>query len=47
MTLFRNRKPVADDWRTVADDSPVPESAKVVISLRRWRAERATLTPER
>jgi phosphoadenosine phosphosulfate reductase len=43
MSLFKNRKAVADDWRVVADDAPIPDSDKVVVSLKRWRAERSTL----
>jgi phosphoadenosine phosphosulfate reductase len=43
MSLFKIRRPVADDWRVVGDDQPVPDSDKVVVSLKRWRAERAAL----
>jgi phosphoadenosine phosphosulfate reductase len=43
MSLFKNRKPVENEWRVLPDDAPVPESEKVVISLKRWRAERAAL----
>jgi uncharacterized protein (DUF934 family) len=44
MSLFKNRKPAENEWRVLADDAPVPESEKVVVSLKRWRAERAALS---
>ena len=37
MSLFKNRKPVENEWRPLADDAAVPEGEKVVISLKRWR----------
>ncbi len=43
MSLFKNRKQVDNEWRALADDAPVPEGEKVIISLKRWRAERAAL----
>jgi uncharacterized protein (DUF934 family) len=43
MSLFKNRKPVENEWRVLADDAPLPDSDKVVVSLKRWRAERAAL----
>src|SRR4051812_16912456 len=43
MPVWKNRRLVEDDWRVVADDSPLPQGDKVVVSLKRWRAERASL----
>jgi uncharacterized protein (DUF934 family) len=43
MPVWKNRSLVADDWRLVADDAPLPGDDKVVVSLKRWRAERASL----
>jgi uncharacterized protein (DUF934 family) len=43
MTLWKNRRRVADDWHVLADDAPLPDGDKVVVSLKRWRAERAAL----
>jgi uncharacterized protein (DUF934 family) len=44
MPVWKNRQFVADDWRVVADEAPLPEGEKVVVSLKRWRAERAALS---
>jgi uncharacterized protein (DUF934 family) len=43
MALIKNGALVADGWTTVADDAPLPEGRPVIISLARWRAERARL----
>ncbi len=43
MTLIRNGEPVADRWRSVADDQPVPERGPVLVSVRLWRRARAAL----
>jgi phosphoadenosine phosphosulfate reductase len=43
MPLWKNRSFVEDDWRVVPDDAPVPDNDKVVVSLKRWRTERAAL----
>ena len=42
MFLFKNRKAIENEWRVVADGDPLPND-KVVVSLKRWRAERETL----
>lgn len=34
---------VEDRWQAVADDAPVPPDVPVVVSLKRWRAERTAL----
>jgi phosphoadenosine phosphosulfate reductase len=43
MSLWKNGHFVEDSWRVVEDDEPLPEGEKVVVSLKRWREERATL----
>ncbi len=43
MPLWKSGTFVEDNWRPVADDAPVPADVPVVLSLRRWRAERDTL----
>jgi len=43
MPLWKNGTFVEDAWRVVPDDQPVAEGEKAVISLKRWRAEKATL----
>ena len=43
MSLWKNRKAVENEWRVLADDAPLPEGEKVVVSLKRWRGERAAL----
>ena len=43
MPLWKNGRFIEDDWRIVEDDQPVPESEKVVVSLKRWREERSAL----
>jgi uncharacterized protein (DUF934 family) len=43
MSLWKNRRFVENDWRVVADDEPLPDGEKIVVSLKRWRAERAAL----
>jgi phosphoadenosine phosphosulfate reductase len=34
---------VADDWRVVADDAPLADGGQAVVSLKRWRSDRAAL----
>lgn len=41
--LIVDRQIVANDWTTLADDAPLPASGKVIVSLKRWRAEREAL----
>jgi phosphoadenosine phosphosulfate reductase len=43
MPLWKDRKFVEDHWQVVPDDAPVPADAPVVLSLKRWRAEKAAL----
>ena len=43
MPLWKNGTFIEDAWQVVADDAPVPADAAVVLSLKRWRAERDTL----
>jgi phosphoadenosine phosphosulfate reductase len=43
MSLWKSGGFVQDDWRVVADDAPLPDGEKVVVSLKRWRAERPAL----
>ena len=43
MPLWKNGVFVADDWVIVADDQPLPAEGSAIVSLKRWRDERATL----
>jgi phosphoadenosine phosphosulfate reductase len=43
MPLWKNGNFVEDSWRVVADDQPLPDGDKVIVSLKRWRDERPTL----
>ena len=43
MPLWKDGTFVEDTWQVVADDAPVPDDAPVVVSLKRWRDERAAL----
>ncbi len=43
MPLWKSGTFIEDNWQPVADDAPVPADVPVVLSLRRWRAERETL----
>jgi phosphoadenosine phosphosulfate reductase len=43
MALYKNGSFVEDDWRVVEDDAPLPEADKAIVSLKRWRGERAAL----
>ena len=43
MPLWKNGGFVEDSWQIVADDAPVPDGAPAIVSLKRWRDERATL----
>ena len=43
MPLWKSGAFITDNWQVVADDQPVPADAPVVLSLKRWRAERETL----
>ncbi len=41
MPLLKNGAVIDDRWRRLADDDPVPGSDAVIVSLARWRADRA------
>jgi uncharacterized protein (DUF934 family) len=43
MPLWKNGAFVADAWVIVADDQPLPAEGGAIVSLKRWRDERATL----
>lgn len=43
MAVLRNGVPQPNDWVRVADDQPLPENDKAIVSLARWQAERETL----
>jgi uncharacterized protein (DUF934 family) len=37
--LILDGRIAANDWTTLADDAALPASGKVIVSLKRWRAE--------
>jgi len=41
--LILDRRIAANDWTALADDAVPPASGKVIVSLKRWRAEREAL----
>jgi uncharacterized protein (DUF934 family) len=43
MPLIKGGRFVADPWRALADDEPVPEAPRLIISCARWLKERDTL----
>jgi uncharacterized protein (DUF934 family) len=43
MPLWKNGGFVEDTWQIVADDAPVSDGAQAIVSLKRWRDERAVL----
>ncbi len=43
MPLWKSGAFVEDNWQVVDDDQPVPADVAVVLSLKRWREERAAL----
>jgi uncharacterized protein (DUF934 family) len=43
MAVLRNGVPQPNEWLRVADDQPLPENDKAIVSLERWQAERETL----
>jgi uncharacterized protein (DUF934 family) len=43
MPLWRREGFVEDKWTFLGDDAPVPTEGAVVVSLKRWLAERETL----
>ena len=43
MPLWKDGRFIVDDWLVVPDDMPVPDDGKAIVSLKRWRDERAAL----
>jgi phosphoadenosine phosphosulfate reductase len=43
MPLWKDRAFVENNWQVVTDGEPVPADVPVVLSLKRWREERAAL----
>lgn len=43
MVVLKNGVPQPNEWVRVADDAPLPDGAKAIVSLERWQAERDTL----
>jgi len=43
MPLWKSGAFIEDNWRVVPDGEPVPAGARVIVSLKRWREERAAL----
>ncbi|WP_374375131.1 DUF934 domain-containing protein [Dongia sp.] len=43
MAILRNGVPQPNEWVRVADDQPLPETEKAIVSLERWQAERESL----
>ena len=43
MVVLKNGVPQPNEWIRVADDQPLPETGKAIVSLERWQAERETL----
>jgi uncharacterized protein (DUF934 family) len=43
MPLLKNGQVAADSWQAVADDAALPASGPVLVSFKRWQAERAEL----
>jgi phosphoadenosine phosphosulfate reductase len=44
MPLWRDGRFIDDTWTIVADDAPVPGEGGAIVSLKRWRGERAALS---
>jgi uncharacterized protein (DUF934 family) len=44
MPLWRRGGFVEDKWAFLGDEAPVPEEGAIVVSLKRWLAERETLS---
>lgn len=47
MALLRNARIEGDEWSFVADGQPIPEFGPVLVTLGRYRAERAALDARR
>jgi uncharacterized protein (DUF934 family) len=43
MPLIKDKRVVSDTWRHVDDETPLPASGDVIVSLARWQAEREAL----
>jgi len=43
MALWKNGAFVDDDWRIVDDDAPLADGDRVIVTLKRWRDQRAAL----
>jgi uncharacterized protein (DUF934 family) len=43
MPLWKDGAFIDDDWTIVPDDQPVPDGGQAIVSLKRWREERAAL----
>lgn len=43
MPLVKDGRVIADPWVAVADGEPLPHDTPIVVTLERWRAERAAL----
>ncbi|MGH7090108.1 MAG: DUF934 domain-containing protein [Stellaceae bacterium] len=43
MPLIKDGRFVADPWRHVADDEPLPDAPRITVSWARWSRERAAL----
>ena len=43
MPLLKNGQIVADSWRRIGDDEPLPDSGRLMVSLARWQRERDAL----
>lgn len=44
MPLWKNGSFVEDSWRIAADEEPLADGDKVIVSLQRWRGEREVLS---
>ena len=42
-SLIRNRRLETDEYQTLADDAPLPNSGAIIVSLARWQAEQDAL----
>lgn len=47
MPLLKDGVVVADPWRKLADDEPLPEMGAVIVALARWRTNRAAFAGRR
>ena len=47
MALLKHGQIVADSWRRIGDDEPLPDSGPVIVSLARWQRDRDALAARR